>query len=154
MAMIRLIMLGLVLSGCGMLPGAVVSGPLPDLPGCDQTDDFSFVGEATLDALDLGVGLEGSRVGTVWVTAGKVQFDEPRPAGAPVPVQEPSRMVCVQWPDGSGMSGPVAEDWQPPAAMVTGGGAVPLAPILVVVVLAVLGAASFFAFRRERPSDV
>lgn len=150
--------LAALLGGCSFGLGGEVSGPSSDIPGCDQTQQFAFVGETTLGAIGLGdfAGPEDARVGTVWVTAGKVQIDMgrgPAPPGGPQMVPDPTRMVCVQWPDGSGMSGPVPDDWQPPVAAASATTSLPLAPLVVVLVLASIIGVSFLAFRPERPAD-
>ena len=144
-------------SGCGILTGvgigvdAGVDGPPPPFEEC-RAERYAFIGESTTAALGLGQfgGGEANRVGMIWVTADEVVVHTgPMPAGGPP--QEPSRMVCVEWADGSGMSGPVADDWRLPAAEVVPAGTFPLAPVVVVIMLAALVGASFLAFR-ERPS--
>lgn len=143
----------LLLAGCGLAAEGGVSGPLPDLPGCDQTDQFAFVGETSTAALGLGdFGADSSRVGMVWVTADRVDMDMGAPPGVGEPAHgELSRMVCVQWDDGSGMSGPIDDDWQPPAAAAPPltPGEFPMAPVAVGVLLALLIGASVLAFRGE-----
>ncbi len=145
-----LALLALALAGC--------LGPTaepPSLPGCDQTTDFAFVGETTLAALglpDFAGGQDAVRTGKIWVTARPVSVDR----GPVQPNDEPgmellSRMVCVEWPDGSGMAGSIDEGWQPPPGLLAtpsgSGSAVPILA-LVVVTTVVIGV-SFIAFRRD-----
>jgi hypothetical protein len=145
-------MLALV-SACGVVPGidAGVDGPPPPFDEC-RVERYAFIGESTMAALgldDFG-GQEANRVGSIWVTADKVVVDMgPAPPGGQPFIQEPSRMVCVEWADGSGMAGPVADDWQLPVAPSVATGTFPVAPVIVVVMLVTLVGASFLAFRRD-----
>jgi hypothetical protein len=141
--------------------GGAVAGEVLPFPEC-QTGDYAFAGESTLAALGLAEfagGPDASRVGMIWVTAGPAAIDvaQPVPAGggkAPVE-QRPSRMVCVQWPDGSGMAGPVPDDWVPPANAAGAGtpdestAGLPLGTLALVVGAVVLIGVSVVAFRRE-----
>ena len=144
-----LVILGL--SACASAPA-----PVPDLAGCDRTDDFTFVGETTLAALgvaEFAGGQDAIRRGMVWVTAGPVSMNPRRPLDAGGPVDGPmTRVVCVQWPDGSGITTSIDDDWQPPvdlqAAPNLAADEVPLS-LGIVLVLAVLVGASFLAFRRD-----
>jgi hypothetical protein len=155
MRMLWALILAVVVGGCSFAVDGGITAPAPDLPGCDQTDQFAFTGETTMAALgldDFG-GAEANRVGSIWITANKVVMDRgPVPArGVPV-AQEPTRMVCVQWKDGSGMAGPIADDWQPPVATSVATGTFPVAPVIVVIMLVTLVGASFLAFRSEHPA--
>lgn len=150
--------------GGGAAGQAVPVGPAgapADLmfPEC-QGVELAFEGETTLGALGLDEfagGQEASKVGLIWVTAGPVEMDMgPMPVGkGEIPPAQ--RMVCVQWPDGSGMMGPVDNAWQPPSLLDGGdGGALtgegsgpPLGLVALVVGGAVLVGVSVFAFRRE-----
>lgn len=77
-------------------------------PGCSQTLDFTFAGEASL--ADLGLSSD-SRAGYVWVTARRVNSDwRPRPVG--VGRMPPERLACASFPDGSGTVIGVPDDWQ------------------------------------------
>jgi hypothetical protein len=164
----------LLLTGCPVV--APVGGPVPEgmggavpgevmpFPEC-QTGEYAFVGESTLEALglaELGPAEEASQVGMIWVTAGPVAIDvaQPVPAGGgKVPVAVPAgRTVCVQWPDGSGMSASVPDDWVLPADVADAAsvgtpaestGSVPLGTLALVVGAVVLIAVSVVAFRRE-----
>ena len=128
--------------------GSDVAVPMPEC----AAEEFAFVGESTLEALGLNEfgGPEAGRVGMIWVTAGPVDVD----FGAPAPgLNPPTRMVCVQWPDGSAMAGSIEEAWQPPSGM--GGAApadqaeVPWSVIALGVGAVVLIGVSIVAFRRE-----
>ena len=135
-------------------------GPMP-WPEC-QTGDYAFAGESTLGAIGLGDfagGPDANRVGMIWVTAGPASLDVPMPepagGGKGVPVGA-ARMVCVQWPDGSGMAGNIPDDWVLPAGVA--GSPAPdeeaAAPLPIGVLTLVGGAivlvgVSVLAFRRE-----
>lgn len=132
--------------------GVAVPG-VPDLP-CGQTTEFAFVGETSLAAIGLDdFGPDSQRVGMVWVTAGPVGMDgPPMPAGA---VElENARMVCVQFPDGSGMVTNIDDAWQPPAGSAAASQPADAQPPFAL--LGLIGAAvlvigvSFIAFRSER----
>lgn len=155
------ILIAVLVGGCGVAVAGGVDEPRPDIPGCDQAQEFAFVGETTLGALglaDVG-GPEASRIGMIWVTADRVQMDMGRPAPAggagPIPVEPPSRMVCVQWPDGSGMSGPIDDNWQPPGGLgaAAADSPFPIAPLVIGAMLVVLIGVSVLAFRPDRPTD-
>jgi hypothetical protein len=155
MRMTRTIALAVLLSGCSFGLGTEVTGPMPNMMGCDQAQQFAFAGRSSLDALGLnefGGGPDGARIGMIWVTADKVQMDVgPAPPGG---LAEPTRMVCVEWADGSGMAGPIADNWQPPVtAAEPASTPLPVAPLVLAVVAASLIGVSFLAFRRERPAD-
>ena len=143
----------MLMSACSLDPGTAVTGRRPALPGCDQAQEFAFIGRTSLDALGLdefGGGPDGAQIGTVWVTADRVQMDAPPDAGV-----EPTRMVCVEWADGSGMAAPLPDNWQLPrtADPLPPSTTMPVAPLVLVVVVAIIVGVSFFAFRRERPAD-
>jgi len=157
----------LILCGCGAWIGDGVAGP-PPMTGCDQTENFAFVGETSLDALGLGraQGPDDNRLGMVWVTAEAVSMDLGMPAPPPPPgggdeplfpplQQEPSRMVCVQWPDGTGMAGTVDNAWLLPAGMEQAAerGSFTVAPLVIGAVIAVLVVASVLAFRGDRAAE-
>ena len=124
---------------------APVAGQAP-FPEC-QTDAFAFTGEMSLAAIGLDqiAGLqEANRVGTIWVTAGPVAL--PGPNGGVE--MSPGRVLCVEWPDGSGMATTIDDAWQPPGvelAQVVE----PAWPLIGIgAVILVLVAGSFVAFRR------
>lgn len=155
------IVIVLTTSGCGVAVAGGMDVPRPDLPGCDQAQEFAFVGETTLGALGLpdAGGPDASRVGMIWVTADRVLVDMGRPApiggDGPIPVEAPSRMVCVLWPDGSGMTMPIDDRWQPPAAAqaVTTDAPLPTGPLVIGIMLVVFIGVSVLAFRHDRPAD-
>jgi hypothetical protein len=141
----------------GIAEPAMPGGPGAVFPEC-QNAELAFSGETTLAALgldDFAAGPDASKVGLIMVTAGPVAMDMgPMPDGKGGE-QAAQRMVCVQWPDGSGMMGPVDNAWQPPSILDGGdGGALagdgpPLGMIALVVGAAVLVGVSVLAFRRE-----
>lgn len=143
----------------GQVPGGA-EGALP-FPEC-QTGDYAFQGESTLAAIGLGEmagGPDANRVGMIWVTAGPASLDMPQPLPA---VEDgkggeiiDARMVCVQWPDGSGMAGNISDDWVLPASVAgteapaEGGGSPPVGALVLIGGAAVLIGVSVVAFRRE-----
>jgi hypothetical protein len=151
--------------GGGAGPQAVPVGPVAApaelmFPEC-QGVELAFQGETTLAALGLdealGGGPDASKVGLIWVTAGPVEMDViPMPVGkGELPPAQ--RMVCVQWPDGSGMMSQVDDTWQPPSildggdggALSAGGSGPPLGLVALVIGAVVLIGVSVVAFRRE-----
>jgi hypothetical protein len=134
--------------------GAPALGDPAPFPEC-QTDQYAFAGVSTLSALGMNeFGPDSSKPGMIWITANPVdQSDKIPPGGAPPP---PSRMLCVQWQDGSGMSGPVPDDWEMPQGVgvtVAGtdaeAGGVPLAMIALLAGAILLVGVSVVAFRRD-----
>lgn len=147
--------LGWVLAGCAFSPVAVDGRDVAVGMGmgCEQAAEFAFAGQASLAQLgladDFGGGPDTQRVGTVVVTADPVDMGAPPGQAAPM-----ERMVCVQWPDGSGMGGTVPRDWQPPgglrgSAAESEGSGPPLVLIGLVAAAAVILGVSFLAFRSE-----
>ena len=137
-----------------------VSGPLDDLGmvgmGCEQAQAFAFSGETSLAAIGLGEvvgGPDAQRIGMVWVTADAVNINGPGPMPADME-QMVDRMICVQWPDGSGMSTSVPPGWEPPgdatAALTEEAAGPPLTLIGLIVAAALIIGVSFLAFREER----
>ena len=138
-------------------PPGVVSPLAPaGFPECAAAE-FDFVGEGTLRGLGLDTATPATlpdidRVGMIWVTRDLMPHDF-GPPGGPV---EMTRMLCFEFPDGSGGSGwPVDAAWQPPGGPAigsgtadTGGQQSTLLAVGLVVLLAVL--VSVFAFRRGR----
>ena len=132
-------------------------GPAPALgmTECD-VEEFAFVGETSLNAIGLGQGSpDDGRVGMVWVTAGPGNMPDP---GGGAPPQAPSRFVCVQWADGSGMGMNIPDDWAPP--VIAGGGTgdpaaqgtVPIWPLALIAGVILLVGVSVVAFRRDASS--
>ena len=112
------------LAACSTARGAVpVVNPVDPnaMPPCNEAP-LAFSGTATLAALGLGEFAgepDRSRPGQVWITADAfVPSDWGVGPGGPPP--EPMRFVCVEWNDGSGMSGSIDLAWQPPAGFATG----------------------------------
>jgi hypothetical protein len=140
----------LALAGCAFAQPQV-AGQTPSMQECAQAGRFAFAGEATLAELGLDQfagGAELNRPARIWVTADPVQMGGGfAPAGVPQP--PPERVVCVEWPDGSGMMGPVPRDWQPPSVLDTAAEPAGLPPVVPLLLAAVaIAAASYLAFRR------
>ena len=170
LAALTLAIVGLLIAGCSMVVPqsgpvvggqAVAEGEAMMFPEC-QTAELAFAGETTLAAIGLGdlagSGPDANKVGMIWVTAGPAAMEMPQPVpagdegkGAAMPA---GRMVCVQWPDGSGMGGTVPDDWVPPATALAAGspeatGGPPIGVLVLVGGAVVLIGASVLAFRRE-----
>jgi hypothetical protein len=65
----------------------------------------------------------------------------------------PARVVCVRWADGSGMAGPIDNDWQPPGGLLSAtseSANPPLTLLAVVGAAVVVVAVSVLAFRERR----
>jgi hypothetical protein len=134
---------------------AAGDGRMAAMPECDVRR-FDFAGRGTLRELGLHVVTpvpppDIDRVGMIWVTHDLLPYDRGEPGG---PV-EMTRMLCFEFPDGSGGSGwPVDAAWRPPteiaAASADAGGGGPSPTLLGVgaIVLLVL-AVSVLAFRRR-----
>jgi hypothetical protein len=144
-----------VLAGCQPVGDAAVADPGIVGMGCEQSATFLFSGETSLAAIGLGeemFGRDAQRVGMVWVTAEPVNMMGPGPLPAGME-PEFQRMVCVQFPDGSGMAGPIPPDWEPPSAFDVGAsaedGGPPFVLIGLVVAAALIGGVSFLAFRGD-----
>ncbi len=145
-----MIILATLVSGCAI--GDLAGPPPPGFGGmpCAGVTRFAFGGETTLAALGLGLaGPDDNRVGMIWVTADRVDLEGPvkRPAGVAPPAPALSRAVCVQWADGSGMAGPVDDNWRPPPGVSSSGNGIPI-PLAVLgagTLLLIVG--SYFAFR-------
>lgn len=143
--------IAMVVGGCTSIGSAQ---PAPPMAEC-AADEFAFAGETTLAALGLDQfgGADASRVGKIWVTAGPVVMDfgpQPNLGFEPPPA---TRMVCVEWPDGSGMAGGIDDGWQPPAGIgapaQTDPSEVPWSVIALGLGAVVLIGVSIVAFRRE-----
>ena len=132
---------------------------LQPFPEC-QTDEYAFVGEASLAAIGLGEiagGPEANRVGMIWVTANPVSLPQPAPiGGGNVPGVEADRFLCVQWADGSGMGSTVPDDWVLPtdvgSAVPQSQPEIPLGTLAVLIGALVLKCFSIVAFRSDRGS--
>lgn len=146
-------------AACALAPVAVggEEAAMAQGMGCEQAANFTFVGETSLQQLglaeDMGmIGRDAGRVGSVVVTADRISLHGPGPLPPGIP-DEVTRMVCVQWPDGSGMAGPIPDAWQLPSAFDIGTGGDDFEPPYVLIGLVVsallIAAVSFFAFRSE-----
>jgi hypothetical protein len=139
----------MALSACAFAQPQV-AGQTPSMPECAQAGRFAFAGEATLAELGLDQfagGPDLNRRARIWVTADPVQIGGGFAPGGPQP--PPERVMCVEWPDGSAMMGPVPRDWQPPNVLDTAAepaGLPPAVPLLLAAVA--IAAASYLAFRR------
>ena len=131
--------------------------PVPPPPDC-RASSYDFVGRGTFAALGLDKATplpppDPNRIAMIWVTHDLLPYDRGEPGG---PV-EMTRMMCYEFPDGSGGSEwPVNAAWQPPGSDSVlsddGGSAasLPLSMLAAVAVGAVLIAASLAAFRKRR----
>lgn len=159
---VALALLVMAVAACACAQIVPIPAPAGEMPGCDQTDEFAFVGETSLAAIGLGGefgGQNANRPGMVWVTAGPVSMGPglaELPPGALRPPEPEGRAACIQWPDGSGMAGHISDDWQPPdgvlGAPLDAEGRAPGPPIAlaVLVAAATLIGVSFLAFRERR----
>ena len=86
--------------------------------------DFAFNGQSSFAALGISVDSDtDDREGHFWVTAEKVDRNFlPGPAppnfasgGSPHPGPGPARLACALYPDGSGVTIDIPDDWQPPS---------------------------------------
>lgn len=149
-------LLGMLLGGCIPGVGGGVSrqdaSPAP-FPDCVAAS-YEFVGEGTFNALGLVDAVPAppptpDRTAMIWVTRDLLPFDHGQPGG---PV-EMTRMMCFEFPDGTGGSQwPVDPSWRLPALAGVAPEGVSLSPGLVLVALAVLLAiaVSALAFRSRR----
>jgi hypothetical protein len=148
---------GMLLGGCGT---AIVGGPAGPVPAPDVGGPFpectnvelAFSGRTSLAAIGLGEfgGPDANKPGMIWVTAAPVSFGPAPAPGGPGGEPPDDRLVCVQWDDGSGMAGPVPDDWQPPGALDVEQPAAsgpPVALIGLLVGAAVVAGVSYLAFR-------
>lgn len=127
----------LLVAGCS---GQLGAGDPPDQGAgrvMECTAPYAFAGRSSLAALglaDLG-GPDVNRVGMVWIT------------------RDPAPVVCIEWPDGSGMATILSEPFLPPGA--EPGDAPPQGLVAlgaIALILAVATIVSYVAYRRERPS--
>lgn len=155
---VRLFLVAAALSGCSVSPvvdGAIPAAEVPPAPFPEcMAAEYAYVGRTTplaiglRDAQGAAFGPDASRVGMIWITADPVE-PEPMPG---VVQPEPTRWMCMQFADGSGLATGVDPDWRPPgvAAEEDGDGAPSVPPIepvvIALVTLGVIGV-SVLAFR-------
>ena len=139
------------------VPGVVSPLAPAGFPECAAAE-FDFIGEGTLRGLGLDKATpvtppDIDRVGMIWVTRDLLPRDF-GPPGGPV---EMTRMLCFEFPDGSGGSGwPVDAAWRPPptegpiaSAEADEAGPSPALLALILLALVALGV-SAIAFRSRR----
>ena len=146
----------LLIAGCGLVPNDPAPDVDPALPITDCEPPLAFEGETTIAELGL-VGILGddaTRRGLIQISSGTVTHEQFAPPGAPVVVPE-GQLLCVTWPDGSGLSMMLPEPFvvgEAPDNAADDPG-VSLTPILFALVILLLVAISWIAFRREaKPS--
>jgi hypothetical protein len=153
-------LLAMVLAACaGVFDlGQPLGGrPVPPFPEC-LVNSYDFVGRATFAALGLDQATPGqlpdqNRIAMIWVTHDLLPYDRGEPGG---PV-EMTRMLCYEFPDGSGGSEwPVDASWQPPGSdsapgdVASSSFSLPVSVLAAVAVAVVVVAASLAAFRKKR----
>jgi hypothetical protein len=146
----------MLLVGC--IPGlagdgvARVDAPPVPFPEC-VADTYEFVGESTFSALGLLDALPAEpptpdRVAMIWITRDRLPFDPGEPGGG----VQMTRMMCYEFPDGSGGSEwPVDDAWRLPTTVGGDSAGVELSAgwlLLGIVVVAAIGV-SALAFRRR-----
>ena len=146
----------LLIAGCGLVPNDPAPAVDPALPITDCEPPLAFEGETTIAELGLVgiVGDDATRRGLIQISSGSVTHEEFAPPGAPVVVPE-GQLLCVTWPDGSGMSMMLPEPFVAGVApdIAADDPGIPLTPILVGLAILLVAAISWIAFRREaKPS--
>lgn len=147
-----IVALGIALAGCAS--GTVVDAPdpTPARDGPIVTDclpPFAFEGETTLGAIGLGdipgLGEAATRRGLVRITRDTVTWAEFAPPDTPR-LRPDGQMVCVTWPDGSGMSTLL----ETPFGVDATSGDVPPGLLLVAGAAILVSGAAAVAFRERR----
>jgi hypothetical protein len=143
-------------ASCGLLPFDPTPDPAAE-PGVatDCAPPFVLHEETTLGALGIGqfedLGVHLNRVGSVRITEAAVRWEDFAPPDVPPAVPE-GQLLCVTWPDGSGLSTLLHEPFGRGGVDALPGGIEDGPPIalagLAVAVLLVVGV-SWLAFRRE-----
>jgi hypothetical protein len=114
-------------------------------------DDDATIAELGIDMP--GMGPDRTRRGHIRITRDTITHEEFAPPGAPIAVAE-GQVLCIEWPDGSGMATMLDQRWGGPTAvdlaLAEGQGAPEL--LIVGLVAMVIAAASWLAFRHERPT--
>lgn len=96
--------LGILLNGCGLLPGSSLAEAPPEC-GFPPGTEVAFLGKSSLEAVALGEPGDKAE-GDIFVTADRVAF-----ARGDLP---PARQFCVLAADGSMSGGRVRDTWTPP----------------------------------------
>lgn len=134
----------------GAVPAEEAPAPI-GFPEC-EAEAYDFAGRGTLRQLGLDKATpvappEPDRVAMIWVTHDL----KPRDFGPPGGAVEMVRMLCFEFPDGSGGSEwPVDHDWRPPSAQAptkdASGSGIPVAVVVAGIAIAALLAVSLLAF--------
>jgi hypothetical protein len=145
-------------SACGLLPP---NDPGPAVPEPQRVTDcmppFAFEGDTTLAAIGIGdldgIGQEATRRGSIRITRDTVRWEQFAPPDVPPgPIPE-GQMLCVTWPDGSGLNALLPEQFDGPERDADPASAaaddLPVVPILVFVAVVLVIGISWLAFRRE-----
>jgi hypothetical protein len=143
--------------GCTSVLAPAMPEGAPDRGGWQDCEPpYAFDGMASLRELGIpDMGPDAGRRGQVRITRDFISHREFAPPGAPVePGMPGGQVVCVEWPDGSGMASMLSERWEPSGGpAVSGDQGTPLALVSVGLVVAVGGVVSWLAFRRpEEPA--
>jgi hypothetical protein len=138
------------LGAAGAVPAEEAPAPV-GFPEC-EAEAYDFAGKGTLRQLGLDKATpvpppEPDRVAMIWVTHDL----KPRDFGPPGGAVEMVRMLCFEFPDGSGGSEwPVDHDWRPPSARApmtdASGSGIPVAVVVAGLAVAALLAVSLVAF--------
>ena len=147
--------LGVVLMRCAPgVTGGIARADAPPVPFPEcRANVYEFAGQSTFNALAIVDALPAEppsrdRPAMIWITRDRLPFDA-GPVGGAV---EATRMMCFEFPDGSGGSQwPVDDGWQLPSASTgdsTGGGMPPSWLLVGVAVVTAIGV-SAIAFRRR-----
>ncbi|HSJ00298.1 MAG TPA: hypothetical protein VLA59_07930 [Patescibacteria group bacterium] len=113
--------------------------------------------ETTLGALGLaqfeGMGIELEQRGTVRITEATIRWEDFAPPDVPAVVPE-GQLLCVTWPDGSGLATLLHEPFGQPGTDVGPIDGVGESPALIGVgaVMLLVAVVSWLAFRYDGPS--
>jgi len=155
----RRLLAGVVMIGLTAACGLVPFDPTPDPeagPGLvgDCMPPLVLHEETTLAALGIaqfeGLGPELTRRGTIRITEATVRWEDFAPPDVPAIVSE-GQLLCVTWPDGSGMSTLLHAPFGRPGfgvGVVAAEGGPPLVLLGVLAASAVVIVVSWIAFRR------
>lgn len=144
-----------ITTACGLVP----FDPPPDPeagPGFagDCNPPFVLSEETTLGALGIGqfeeMGLELDRVGSIRITEATVRWEDFAPPDV-APMVPEGQLLCVTWPDGSGLSTLLHEPFAPRGIAFpdVGGQGPPTAIVGVTLAVLLVAAAAWWAFRRD-----